>query len=81
MSRSKDHEMMCVSVPTVDFWDIQEEIERLGDAVDRLETILQAFILLYQEERRKTWKLVLDEMFERMEHKKGYGYGSSSGRR
>jgi hypothetical protein len=66
----KDVEMMCISVPTVDYWEMKEEIERLSDCVERLEKIVDLLIVLYREERVKNWELILQEMLKREEDKK-----------
>ena len=60
----KDIEMMAVSIPTVDWWDIRDELDRLTDTVDRLETILAAFVELYKQERVKTWETVITKILE-----------------
>jgi hypothetical protein len=65
----KDLEMMAVSVPTTDFWELREEIDRLADMVERLETIVKALVTLYHEERVKNWELILKEMLRREERK------------
>ena len=65
----KDLEMMCVSIPVVDYWEMKEEIDHLSDCVDRLEKVLEAFIKLYQEERVKSWEMILQKMIEKQEIK------------
>lgn len=67
----KDLEMMAVSIPTVDFMDIREDLERLTDVVDRLERVLEAFIMLYHEERVKNWEMILQAMLRKREEKQG----------
>ena len=61
----KDIAMMAVSIPTVDYWEIREDVDRLEDAVNRLEKIVEALLNLYQEERLKTWELILKGMIEK----------------
>ena len=65
----KDLEMMAVSVPTVDWWDIREEIDNLTENVNRLQTIVEALAELYRTERVKTWEMVLTKMLERQERR------------
>ena len=67
----KDLEMMSISVPVVDYWEMKEEIDRLSDCVERLENVLEAFIKLLQEERVKNWEMILQKMLEKEERKKG----------
>jgi len=67
----KDVEMMAVSIPTIDWWDIRDDIERLANAVERLEKVLECFIVLYHEERVKSWGLILKELLRKEEIKKG----------
>ncbi len=67
----KDFEMMAVSIPTVDWFDVREEIEKLSDTVNRLEAILTAFVELYRQERVKTWEMVLNKILEREDKKRG----------
>lgn len=74
----KDLEMTSVSIPVVDWWDIQEEINRLQekinrveDIADRLERIAEALIALYKEERVKNWTMILQAMLEKQETRKG----------
>ena len=61
----KDISMLSVSIPTVDYWELKEEIGRLNDSVNRLEKIIEALGELYHRERVKTWELVLTKMLER----------------
>ena len=67
----KDLQMISVSIPVVDWWDIREEIDRLNDNVDRLEKVVKSLITLYDEERIKNWELILKEMLREEERKKG----------
>lgn len=71
----KDLEMISVSIPVVDWWDIREEIDQLNDTVNRLEKIVEALILLHREERVKNWEMILQKMIEKQE-KKGNRNGS-----
>jgi hypothetical protein len=66
----KDLEMMAVSVPVVDYWEMKEELDRLSDCVLRLEKILECFIALYSEERVKNWELILRAMLEKQKSKR-----------
>jgi hypothetical protein len=66
----RDIEMMCVSIPTTDFWEMREELDRLADSVERLEKVVECLIALYHEERIKNWELILQEMLRREEDKK-----------
>lgn len=68
---NKDLEMMCVSIPVVDYWEMKEEISNLQDAVCRLERIIEALILLYREERVKNWEMILRKMLEKNEQRRG----------
>jgi hypothetical protein len=74
----KDIEMMAVSIPVVDWWDIREEIDQLNDTVNRLKKIVEALILLHREERVKTWEMILQKMMEQ-EQKKGNHNGNRTG--
>ena len=38
----RDREMMAVSVPTVDYFEMREDLDRLEDAVIRLEKVVEA---------------------------------------
>jgi pyruvate-formate lyase-activating enzyme len=76
----KDLEMMSVSIPVVDWWDIQEDIERLTEVVQRLEKVLDYFIAIYHEERVKNWEMILQKMIEKQE-KKGNRNEPAFGRR
>jgi hypothetical protein len=76
----KDLEMMSVSIPVIDWWDIQEEIERLNDNVNRLERVVEVLIELYRTERVKNWEMILQKMMEKQE-KKGNRNEPAFGRR
>ena len=65
----KDFEMMAVSIPVLDWWDIQEEIDRLEKIADRLESVEEALIDLYRTERVKSWEIILKKMLEKQEKK------------
>jgi len=65
----KDLEMLSVSIPVVDWWDIQEEIDRLENLADRLESVEEALIDLYRTERVKSWEIILKKMLEKQEKK------------
>lgn len=58
----RDHQMISVSVPVVDYFEMREDLDRLEDAVNRLEKMVEALIQLYHEERVKNWQLILQEM-------------------
>ena len=66
-----DLEMMSVSIPVVDWWDIQEEIDRLEKIANCLERIAEVFLALYKEERVKNWEIILQAMLEKQETRKG----------
>jgi hypothetical protein len=74
----RDKEMMALSVPTVDFFELREDLDRLEDTVVRLEKIVEALILLHKEERVKSWTLILQEMLKKEAYKKG-NYGNRTG--
>jgi hypothetical protein len=63
----KDREMMSLSVPVVDYFEMKDEIDRLSSTVERLETAIQVLTELYRTERVKTWEIVLREMLNQME--------------
>ncbi len=65
----KDIEMLAVSIPTVDWWDIRDEIDKLSDTVNRLEAVLAGLAELYNRERVKTWELVITKILEREDNK------------
>jgi len=71
----RDLEMLAVSIPVVDYWEMREELDRLSDAVSRLEKIAELFLLLYKEERVKSWEMILQKMLEKEERKKGNAGG------
>jgi len=71
----RDLEMLTVSIPVVDYWEMREELDRLNDSVDRLERITEALIELYRVERVKNWEMILQEMLEKEETKKGSAGG------
>ena len=75
----KDFEDVRLSRPVsvTDLWDIDDRISRLEDIAARLEKVLEAFILLYREERVKTWEMILKKMLEQ-EQKKG-NHGNRTG--
>lgn len=61
----KDLEMMSVSIPTVDWWDIREDIDSLTDTVERLERVVEALALVWKEERTKSWEMILQRMLSK----------------
>jgi hypothetical protein len=65
----KDLQMLSVSIPVVDYWEMKEDIDRLEDAVNRLEKVVEALILLHKEERVKSWEMILREMLKKEEQK------------
>jgi hypothetical protein len=65
----KDIEMMTMSIPTVDYWEMKEELDRLSDCVERLERCIRALALLHKEERVRDWELILKEMLKQGEDK------------
>lgn len=56
-------------VAVVDVWDIDDRIDRLQDAVIRLERTVEALIELYRSERVKGWEMILQEMLKKQEQK------------
>jgi hypothetical protein len=74
----RDREMMALSVPTVDLFELRDDLDRLEDAVIRLEKVVECLIELYRSERLKNWKLILREMLRKEEQKKG-NYGNRAG--
>jgi len=70
----KDYEMLSVSIPVVDWWDIKDEIDKLNDSANRLEKIVEAMIELYRSERVKSWEMILQKMYQEEKRKKGNGY-------
>ena len=78
----KDFEMMAVSIPTADWFDVKDQIDRLSDAVLRLEKIVEALVEMYQKERVKSWEIILNKMIEREDRKaKGNQRNESATRR
>jgi hypothetical protein len=75
----RDKEMMAVSVPTVDYFEMREDLDRLEDAVIRIEKVVEALILLHKEERVKSWELILREMLRKEDQKKGNRNGNRTG--
>lgn len=65
----RDLEMLAVSIPVVDYWEMREELDRLNDSVDRLERITEALIELYRVERVKNWEMILQKMLVKQEKK------------
>ena len=52
-------------VSVVDLWDIDNRVDRLEDAVTRLEKVVECLVELYHEERVKSWDLILGKMMQR----------------
>jgi len=67
----RDKEMMTVSVPTLDYWEMRDDLDRLQDAVNRLEKIVEALVELYRSERVKDWEMILQGMLKEQDRKKG----------
>ncbi len=65
----KDFEMMAVSIPMIDWFDIRDRIDRLNDDVNRLEKTVEALVEMYQKERVKSWEIILIKMIERKDRK------------
>jgi hypothetical protein len=65
----KDFEMMSVSIPIVDWFDVRDQIDRLNGDVNRLEKIVEALAEIYQKERVKSWEIILNKMIEREDRK------------
>lgn len=66
----RDTEMMCIAIPVVDYWQMREDLDRLEDAISRLEKNVEVLAELYLKERVKNWELILKEMLEKEERKK-----------
>ena len=62
MLDERDKDMMAISVPVVDYWEMRDDLDRLEDAVLRLEKVVEALIELHRNERVKNWELILREM-------------------
>ena len=77
----KDISMLSVSIPTVDWLEVREEIDRLNDNVNRLEQIVEALAEMYRQERLKTWELILMKMIEREDRKAKGNQRNESGTR
>ena len=73
----KDFKMLSISIPTVDWWDIRDEIDRLSDAVMRLEKTVEVLVELHRQERVKTWELILTRMLDKQERKMKRGQDDS----
>jgi hypothetical protein len=71
MIDERDKTMMSVSVPVVDYLEMREEIDRLEDAVNRMEKIVECLAELYLKERVKNWEIILQQMVGKEERKKG----------
>ena len=76
MIDQRDRQMMAVSTPVVDYLEMREDLDRLEDAVNRLEKVVECLIELYRSERVKNWELILQEM---LKEKKGNNYGNRTG--
>jgi hypothetical protein len=74
----RDKEMMAISVPVVDYFEMREDLDRLEDAVVRLEKVVKCLTELYLKERTKSCELILNKMLEKEEQKKG-NYGNRTG--
>lgn len=62
-------------VAIVDLWDIDDRIARLENAVNRLEKIVEALILLHKEETVKGLTALFSEALNQ-QHKKGNSNGN-----
>jgi len=67
----KDLEMMSIAIPVVDYWQMREDSDRLEDAVNRLEKVVEALFELYHSERVKSWEMILRGISEKKERKPG----------
>jgi hypothetical protein len=76
---NQDKQMMSVSVPVVDYWEMKDEINHLENTVTRLEKVVETLVQLYKEERVKNWEIILKEMLKKEELKRGKQYGSNTG--
>ena len=75
----RDKEMMALSVPMVDYFEMREDLDRIEDVVIRLERIVEVLVELYLKERVKNWELILREMLKKEEQKKGNRNGNRTG--
>ncbi len=63
-------------VAVVDLWDVEDRITRLEAIVERFEHVLEGFLVLYKEERIKTWEMILRKI---LEEEKGRPGGTRTG--
>jgi hypothetical protein len=66
---TKDKEMLSISIPVVDYWELKDELERLSETVGQLRDILSCFVQLYRQERVKAWEMVLTKLLEKEDKK------------
>lgn len=66
-------------VALLDLWGIDDRLDRMEDAVNRLEKIVEALVELYRSERVKNWELILQGMLKEQDKKKGNWNGNRSG--
>jgi hypothetical protein len=76
----KDLQDMKLARPValVDLWDIDDRIDHLQDAVNRMEKVVEALLALYRSERVKGWEIILQAMIKKQEEK-GNRYGNRTG--
>jgi hypothetical protein len=74
----RDKQMMSLSVPTVDYMEMREDLDRLEDAVNRLWEIILALAEIYRSERVKGWEIILQGMLKEQDRKKGNWNGKRS---
>lgn len=73
----RDKEIMALSVPMVDYFEMREDLDRIEDVAIRLEKIVEVLVELYLKERVKNWELILREMLKKEEQKKGNWNGKN----
>jgi len=79
MIDERDRQMMSISVPVLDYLEMREDLDRLENAVVRLERVAEVLVELYFSERTKSWEMILKEMLKKEESKKGNYYGHRTG--
>ena len=79
MIDERDRQMMSISVPVLDYLEMREDLDRLENAVVRLERVAEVLVELYFSERTKSWEMILKGMLKKEESKKGNYYGHRTG--
>jgi len=67
MIDERDRQMMSISVPVLDYLEMREDLDRLENAVVRLERVAEVLVELYFSERTKSWEMILKEMLKKGE--------------